>query len=392
VLTAVGHPKQNPSNEVMKRLVPIAWAFAIGGLVVLFFMIVGRPLGNIFLGMRRVRKIEAAMQDTKIYEPVGRKLALYCQSDPSLFPRGADESWLPSELQDIGLGVGWMIVEPKHAQVEMGGGFHHFGYMLEFDAAKSTPETHVWQLMMSIENQQDRHLCSVALPANAQVTREELRQQLLASLNAQIRQHPGSPQAYQKTIATLLRFDHVPEARQACKEMLKTMPDDWWAVLVNALIASDQESPERGAQLINDWVAKNENFFRYLDLAYFYDLTQRPHDAAQAMVNSTKYDADLHWGEDGNSEFRGYTAAMSAYRAGEYEACLKLCDHLLLVTVNGDYAKQGLRDLKAAAGKALHGQVDEVPWAQGIRTFDAFEHLDIEKLLGRKLPRPTQSP
>jgi len=294
--------------------------------------------------------------------------------------------WMPPELNKIG--HGWASVGTSEAQIEMGGGFHHFGYRLVHQGSISG--TNVWQLFMYDEGADDRPLQTISLPIQDKLSSEALLHRVLAGFDEQIQKDPKDDRAYKGKIEAYLRFNHVPEARQACREMLKAMPDDWWAVLVNALILSEEQSVARGTDVITQWVKKDENFFRYLDLAYFYHLTGRPREAAKAIVKSTDFNANTPWGEGGNSEFRGYTAAMCAYRAGNYEACSKLCNYLLPVKINRDYAKRGLRELKAASEKGMHGQVENIPWAREILPFDAFEGVDIAKLLARDVPRPTK--
>ena len=77
------------------------------------------------------------------------------------------------------------------------------------------------------------------------------------------------------------------------------------------------------------------------------------------MVKATEYDANTTWGDGGNSEYRGYSAALYAFKNGEYDAAIKLCDKLLPVKINGDFAKRYLRDLKAASEKMAKGEKGE---------------------------------
>jgi hypothetical protein len=42
--------------------------------------------------------------------------------------------------------------------------------------------------------------------------------------------------------------------------------------------------------------------------------------------------------------------------SGEYQAAITLCDKLLPVTINGNYAKQGLRDLRTSAEDTARGK------------------------------------
>ena len=347
------------------------------------------PVFLVFLSMTSVWKMERTMRDPKMFEPVGKTLALYCQSDQSLFPEYPNYAWLPPEMNAIG--HGWAHVSPTEAFIEMGGGFYHYGYRVVRDNDHSTPEINAWLLYQQSEGGHGGPLRSFTLPVQAKLSAEDLFHRVINGFEMQLKAEPKDERAHQGKIQTALRFNHVPEARQACRDMLKAMPGNWWAVLTNAFILTEEQSMDRGTEFILQWVKQREDFFSYIDLAYFYHLTGRPREAARAIVKSTEFNADTWAGDGGNAEFRGYTAAICAYRAGDYEASLKLCDHLLPVKINGDYCKKDLRNLKAASENALHGQVDSHFEAGKVYPFDAFEDVDIEKLLGRKVPRPVKA-
>lgn len=234
-------------------------------------------------------------------------------------------------------------------------------------------------------------LYTIDLAVGEKLSGEEVLHSVEQEYTRHIQRNPKDLLAWRGRINVHLRFNHIDEARELCREMLAAMPDDWWTVLTNALLVAKTDHIDRGKELITNWVKKDENFFRYLDLAYFHHLTHQPREAAAAIVKSTEFDADTTWGEDGNSEYRGYTAAMCAYRAGDYEAVIKLCDHLLPVKINRDYCKEALRNLKAASDNAMHGGISPFDWNGDIHPFDPFEEFDIEKLLAKPVPRPTKN-
>ena len=370
-----------------KKPITIGCLIAAGVLAILILNPIGCSILGVFMGMGHIRKMESAMASPRVYEPVGQRLALYCQSDQSLFPGYMGYAWLPRELN--ALGDGWTSVNADSAHVEMGGGFHHFGYNLVLHPETSTTGTNVWELYLYSEGSRDRHLQTIPVPVSERLTPDALVQKVVEGFEERLSKKPEDERAHQGKIQTYLRFNKVAEARRACADMLKAMPDNWWAVLVNALLA-DEYSLGHGKELITEWVKKDENFFRYMDLAYFCLLTGQPREAAQAIVKATEFNASTMWGEGGNSEFRGYTVAMCAYRAGNYDAVIALCDHLLPVRINGDYAKGGLRELKEASQKAKEGNAPDVTWASGILPFDPFEDVDIDKLLGRTVNRPAK--
>ena len=375
--------------KMNKKRTAIGCGIATAILAVLVLNPIGCAILGVFMGVGHIRKSEAAMRDPKVYEPVGETLALYCQSDQSLFPQYMDYAWLPQQLNAIGHGRA--SVSTNYAHVEMGGGFHHFGYRLVLDPDASSQGKNVWQLHMYSEGSQDRHLKALHIDADRRFPPDELLARVVAGFDKQLGGKPDDEGAHQGKIQTYLRFDRVSQAREACRSMLEAMPDDWWPVLVNALILAEEDSPEKAEEAISRWVTKDKNFFRCMDIAYFHQLTGNPAKAAEAMRQSTAYTGNTPWGHGGNAEHRGYTAAMFAYQAGEYDTVVQLCDHLLKVKINGDYAKAGLRGLKEAAltAKQSPAETPALKWADGIGPFDPFERVDIEKLLQRPVPRMT---
>lgn len=196
--------------------------------------------------------------------------------------------------------------------------------------------------------------------------------------------------ASQSKIQLLLRFGKVREAREACALMLKQRPAHWWAQLVNALVKDAQGAPQQAEQQLAAWVKQNPNFFSYLDLAYFYQFKEQPQKAAAAMAEATRYTAETEWGHDGNSEYRGYAAAWYAYHRGQYAATLKMCNHLLPVKINGDYAKPALRALREAAQKRLAGKPASLKWHEDMSVFNPFDVVDINRLLQRPAKQSTK--
>ena len=80
---------------------------AIGGMIaagVLALCVLNPIVFPVFVGLRQIKKMEYALQRPQVYEPVGHQLALYCQSDPALFPEYIGSAWLPEELNAVGRG------------------------------------------------------------------------------------------------------------------------------------------------------------------------------------------------------------------------------------------------------------------------------------------------
>ncbi|MEP6663628.1 MAG: hypothetical protein ABJC04_08180, partial [Verrucomicrobiota bacterium] len=76
------------------------WAILIAALLALLvFNPFSRMMLGMFFGMGHIRSIEAKLQSPEVYQPVARRLALYCQSDQSFLPDYLSSSWFPDELQ-----------------------------------------------------------------------------------------------------------------------------------------------------------------------------------------------------------------------------------------------------------------------------------------------------
>jgi tetratricopeptide (TPR) repeat protein len=340
---------------------------------------------------RLIQHNEAILRTPPVYKAVALTLALYCQSPSRYWPEHLDSAWLPGALEEAGHPRG--SINAQGAYCELGGGFYHYGYKLDKDAVKSTPQVNVWRLWLQREEQDDELLHTLSLPRTQGYTESVLLRQVGAGYDRQIRAALRSPapdtegegrfqQLSQTKIKFLLRMGRADLARQACARMLAQQPDDWWAQLVNTWIrASQMRSPQQAEKPLRQWVARHSNFFSYLDLAYYYQLQKQPKEAARAMMSATKYNANVPWGHGGNAEYRGYTAAMYAFQNGQFVAAIALCTQLLKVTINGDYAKPGLRALRSAAQEKARGRRVTLVWDRDMGVFDPFEGVDLRGLI-----------
>lgn len=139
----VGNEIQRPEPPRKKRKKKLWIILGLVILAVLVFNPFSLIFLSVFVGMGHIKIIEAKLQKPAVYEPVAERLAIYCQSDQSLFPKILSYAWLPGEVSR--LGHPWCEIATNFASVEMGGGFYHFGYTLELDETASTPAKNVWQ-------------------------------------------------------------------------------------------------------------------------------------------------------------------------------------------------------------------------------------------------------
>jgi tetratricopeptide (TPR) repeat protein len=284
--------------------------------------------------------------------------------------------------------LGYAEISSNGAWLICGGGFGHWGYALNLDRERSANGTNVWQMYFRREESPDQLLATYEIPATNSISASVLSSNVVANYDLRLIAAPLDLSVHQAKIQCLLHFGKISEARQACRDILKAIPEDWWGNLVNALVLAETKDPDASERLMTQWANRNRNFFSYLDLAYYYQLRKEPQKAAAAMVKATEYDANTDWGDGGNSEFRGYHAAFYACQAGQYQAAVKLCDKLLLVTVNGDYAKNEIRGLRNAAIMASQGKPISITLSANMLVFDPFDSIDLDKLLQTKIDRP----
>jgi hypothetical protein len=68
------------------------------------------------------------------------------------------------------------------------------------------------------------------------------------------------------------------------------------------------------------------------------------------------------------------------FETGHHATVIRLCDVLLLVTENGDYAKPALRALRAAAVEAEAGRPVQFQPAEDMLPFNPYEYTDLPAL------------
>jgi len=247
----------------------------------------------VIAGSIRINIMESTLCKPSVYTPVGETLALYCQSYPLLQPffepaseyeRLLNHAWLPEELNNAVPRKGRGSFSHDFAGIEMGGGFHHFGYQLQLDTDASSSATNVWQLYMYSEMPPKRHLKTFHLDAGQQITPDELLSNLVSRYDACIQGKAYSrydkEDAWKGKIGILVRFNRIAEARVVCKEMREAMPDESWPTLTVALIMAEEESFERAEQMMLQWVEKH---YAYRWLAHFYQLSGKPDKADETM-------------------------------------------------------------------------------------------------------------
>lgn len=332
--------------------------------------------------------VDTQLRALSIAEPVGRLLARYCQSDPALFPRVLDHAWLPEELGRVRHGV--VELGRDRARVEFGTGRQRYGYVLVRDGGGSTRETNHWRLEYRGVEGDSVVLLDWSCAAGEAVEAGALLTNVIGGYARQLRVFPADESAHRGRIRSYLWFGRPAKARQACREMLGYLPEGWWPNLANGLIEASERGADAGERFMEAYVERRPGFLRLLDLAYFHECLGQPGKAAAAVNRALAYDANVTVGHGGDSEYRGFHAALYLHRVGQHEASVALCDKLQAVWINGEYAKAGLRRLRSAAERGTRGEAVAMDWPSGIPPFDPFEDVDLPELLGWSVARPAR--
>ena len=284
-------------------------------------------LGPMLLAMNRTHRLEKRMATAAVYEPVARTLALYAQSDPSLIPECMGPAWLPEPLTV--LGSGRANVSSNAAQVEMGGGFYHFGYRLELDHRRSDPSTIYWTLHQYAEGRAAHRLCELGLPTTARLDRAELLQAVNARYARSISANPASGLTRQGQIMFLLRFHCLPEAAAACRQWSDAQPENWLPPFALAHIRARQGDLDAAAADLAAWVERHHNFATRIYLFLFH-LREGRAEAALGAVRAALAEPFVEPpGTSGNKFYLGHNGARFAYQQGDYPLARALCEKML---------------------------------------------------------------
>jgi tetratricopeptide (TPR) repeat protein len=306
----------------MKKIV-----IAGGVLIVVLGLMILTPFGGILHSLWYIKKIESAMKKPAVYEPVGRMLALYCQSEPELFPEYFGEAWFPKELRELGEdGHGWISHTRKLATIEMGGGFYHYGYRLEQDDDASTPTTNVWQLSMYTEETYPSPLTTITLPSTHQISSQELVVNLSEGFDDLLSQHPDSDTLHKGKVLMLLRFQEFSAAAETSRHWIALKPHNWLPQFTYAHLRARLGELQEADEGFLAWVQQHESFDHYLYL-FFFNMREGRISAALDAIRSALQQPYTSG---------GYSAASFAFLHEEYSLCIAVCEKIL--------ADEGVRD------------------------------------------------
>jgi len=294
---------------------------------------------------QRIKQVEAKLRSPEYYAPVAQRLALYCQSDPKLFPERLTSAWFPEPAADLLDGDGW--VNPRGADIEFGGGFYHFGYSLKGDGRRSTRAKKVWNLYLYREDRAPILLTSVTLKPAAQVTAGELPGLIEGGFDRQI--SAGKAYAYCEKVAFQLRTGRIAVAEETCRQWIQAKPESWQARLALTHVRCRANDSETAATDLVGWVKAHQNFAYWSYVALFALREQKVPMALDAVRAALKQPFIEPPGTEGNRYYLGTSDAVVAFGNGDYDLCLAMCEKMLEATPQEAWWRRSTLRVKAGA-------------------------------------------
>jgi tetratricopeptide (TPR) repeat protein len=353
------------------------WILSVLGLVFLALLIFN-PFSQILIGVlvgsHQIKITEGKLQRPEVYQPVAQRLATYCQSDQSLFPKILSYAWLPSEISN--LGEPWCEVATNYASVEYGGGFYHFGYNLQRNQTGSDSATNAWDLFLAREGSPDKLLTSLRLATTQCFTSGDLAKLVGASYDHSIKEGNGG---YQSKVMLQLRYGQTTQAAATCVDWMKAKPDSWRAPFTYAHVRCRMGETEPAATQFSEWVDAHQSFGNYIYLALFNYREGHTNQAVQAVRMALTYPLVESPQEGANIFYLAENGAMIAYSVGDFDLCLSICDKML--PDNNSYEAKVFRRnalrIKAAAMLMKGDQpaaIDLMKQAENANEPDPFSH------------------
>lgn len=315
---------------------------------------IGWPFLWVFGSLMFIKVDEAYLKRPSVYEPVGETLALYCQSDSNLVPERINYAWFPHPLRKKRRGCGY--ISEKAAGVEMGGGFYHYGYRVVLDESASDATTNVWSLYFHSEGARDKQLLTLKLPSSRRLSSDELLEKVLGGFDERLAKKPRDIEAYKGKVQLLLRHGKVAEARGACREWTKRMPNHWLPRLTYAHVSSRLGETDAAGEELAGWVSKHENFAHYIYLVLFNMREGREQASTDAIQKALDQPFVEPRGSQGNKFYLGHNAAVFAYMEGDYNLCLAMCNKMLADKRKEESMRRRIFKIKAATQLMLGSQ------------------------------------
>ncbi|MBP7276007.1 MAG: hypothetical protein KBA51_07375 [Kiritimatiellae bacterium] len=288
---------------------------------------IGCAILSVVVSASHIAHVETQLRSPAVYRPVAEAVAVYCQSDQALLPKYLNYAWLPAEIQ--GLGNPRANIMANGASVELGGGFHHFGYRLFLDDSSGSDHTNVWILSQYSQDSNDRRLTVIALPKSRRFTEQEIVSRVVDGFDRRLALSPKDNETFKDKVLFLMRFGEVEQAQTTCMAWTKVRPAYWMPQSTLAHIRSRLNEPENAERDFAAWVAEHANFPNYIYLFLFHMREGQNAQALAAIHEALAQPFVEPMNSDGNKFYLGLNAAVFAFLQGEYDLALSMCDKML---------------------------------------------------------------
>lgn len=284
----------------------------------------------------------------------------------------------------------WVNIAPDGASVEFGGGFHHFGYLLEpADSPTGSNPNTTWILSFYSETSQTRELGRFSLTPDNVLMKEQFVEQTMLELDRRIAAGNGcritsDDDASIQRCKFAIKHNQVGRLQDAIRETARRNDVAWRDVLLVFVI--DFPADSTGAtERLRQWAASKADFSAWLMAAYAFNIVGELDAAEAAVLQACKFPADDPPWAGWNVRARGYSMCRQLYAAGKTKTCATLCDSVLAYQGSGDYMANSYLALRNACRiaqsqpTAIHVPVVETGT---VSDFAPLGNIDISSLRG----------
>lgn len=340
-----------------KRRIPI-WLIGVAALGLLLF---AYPMGMLVFGIIRMYIEDASIKRPKVYEPVLETMAKYYQSDPELIPGSMNHGWFPEPLRSKERGVGMVLPQRGQVRIELGAGFHHYGYELRLNESRSDETTNYWEIYYASEGHRE-YLDASRIPKSAHFTEEQIADQITGVFDY-LADAPKYGEVVER-VMLFLRHGHLEKAIAYCQGWSENYTESALAQFTWAHLICRMGESTRATHQFADWVLEHESF---PNLIYFALFNMREGQKQEALAAIRKaLDVPFRQAPDATVDnyYLGHNAAVYAFQQREYALCLQLCESMLASPRKDPYWRAAIWKLEAAA-LVMQGKMDEAGEALG---------------------------
>lgn len=325
------------------------------GIAVGLFMIWGgyRFIGDLLLSGGAVRAKTSEITSPATATLAATEIARLCQSDPSLYK---DEppfppAWAPPVI--LAMNPMWFEIEETTARVEFGGGFHHFGYTLARDDARSTSSTNVWILNHYDEVAGTRELCRVELRKDDRVEPEEFVARAMTEYGRRMSTYPRNDDVIDR-IRFLFKHTNRQTVVQSIRDFATRHADDWLDQILCYVV--DHKSNLESSTRLEDWAKGRDGFSSWIVVAYAYAATNEPARMEDTVLKALRFPPDDPSWISMHARARSVMICINLFQAGRYDTCSKLCSALLDYTGANTHLADEINRIRIAASRVIAGE------------------------------------